>query len=99
MCIRDSTVSSFDTGKHTSEKKAPENLASCYDCQGVANGSSLNYSSNLYAMTEQSSLFFHGFVLGLMVEPVSYTHLDVYKRQVHAVICFLNQRCLRYLCR
>ena len=62
------TFSSFDTGKHTSEKKAPENLASCYDCQGVANGSSLNYSSNLYAMTEQSSRFFHGFVLGLMVD-------------------------------
>ena len=62
------TFSSFDSGKHTSEKKAPENLASCYDCQGVANGSSLNYSSNLYAMTEQSSRFFHGFVLGLMVD-------------------------------
>ena len=62
------TFSSFDSGKHTSEKKAPENLALCYDCQGVANGSSLNYSSNLYAMTEQSSLFFHGFVLGLMVD-------------------------------
>ncbi|MBU5478995.1 AAA family ATPase, partial [Eubacterium sp. MSJ-13] len=37
-----STFSLFDTGKKVSEKRAPENLASCYDCQGVANGSSLN---------------------------------------------------------
>ena len=36
--------------------------------KGVANGSSLNNSSNLYAMTEQSSRFYHGFVLGLIVE-------------------------------
>ena len=62
------TFNSFDSGKHTPEKKATENLASCYDCQGVANGSSLNYRSNLYAMTDQSSRFFHGFVLGLMVD-------------------------------
>ena len=34
--------------------------------KGVANGSSLNDSSNLYAMTRQSSRFYHGFVLGLM---------------------------------
>ena len=62
------TFSSFDTGKKKSDKKAPERLASCYDCKGVANGSSLNNSSNLYAMTEKSSRFYHGFVLGLMVD-------------------------------
>ena len=62
------TFSSFDSGKHISEKKAPENLASWCDCKGAANGSSLNYRSNLYAMTEWSSRFFHGFVLGLMVD-------------------------------
>ena len=62
------TFSSFDSGKKKSDRKAPENLASCYDCQGVANGSSLNDSSNLYAMTSQSSRFYHGFVLGLMVD-------------------------------
>ena len=29
--------------------------------------------------------------------PVSYTHLDVYKRQVHAVICMLGCRSVRAL--
>ena len=60
------TFSYFDTGKNPSGTSEPENLASCYDCKGVANGSSLNDSSNLYAMTRQSSRFYHGFVLGLM---------------------------------
>ena len=62
------TFSYFDTGKNPSGTSEPENLASCYDCKGVANGSSLNDSSNLYAMTRQSSRFYHGFVLGLIVE-------------------------------
>ena len=62
------TFSYFDTGSRPSEAYEPEKLASCYDCKGVANGSSLNNSSNLYAMTEQSSRFYHGFVLGLIVE-------------------------------
>lgn len=61
------TFSYFDVGNKPSEYIEPENLASCYDCKGVANGSSLNDSSNLYAMTRQSSRFYHGFVLGLMV--------------------------------
>lgn len=60
------TFSYFDVGNKPSEYIEPENLASCYDCKGVANGSSLNDSSNLYAMTRQSSRFYHGFVLGLM---------------------------------
>ena len=62
------TFSYFDTGSRPSEAYEPEKLASCYDCKGVANGSSLNDSSNLYAMTRQSSRFYHGFVLGLIVE-------------------------------
>ena len=62
------TFSYFDTGKNPSGTSEPENLASCYDCKGVANGSSLNDSSNLYAMTRKSSRFYHGFVLGLMVD-------------------------------
>ena len=57
----------FDVGNRPSEYVEPEKLASCYDCKGVANGSSLNESSNLYAMIRQSSRFYHGFVLGLMV--------------------------------
>ena len=61
------TFSYFDVGNKPSEYIEPERLASCYDCKGVANGSSLNESSNLYAMTRQSSRFYHGFVLGLMV--------------------------------
>ena len=62
------TFSYFDTGKNPSGTSEPENLASCYDCKGVANGLSLNDSSNLYAMTRKSSRFYHGFVLGLMVD-------------------------------
>ncbi len=62
------TFSSFDVAGREASRVRPENLASCYDCKGVANGSSLNDSSNLYAMTRQSSRFYHGFVLGLMVE-------------------------------
>ncbi len=62
------TFSSFDVAGREESRVRPENLASCYDCQGVANGSSLNNSSNLYAMTRKSSRFYHGFVLGLMVE-------------------------------
>ena len=58
--------SSFDVAGKDESRIRPENLASCYDCKGVANGSSLNDSSNLYAMTRQSSRFYHGFVLGLM---------------------------------
>ena len=58
--------SSFDVSGKDESRIRPENLASCYDCKGVANGSSLNDSSNLYAMTRQSSRFYHGFVLGLM---------------------------------
>ena len=61
------TFSYFDVGNRPSEYVEPERLASCYDCKGVANGSSFNASSNLYAMTCQSSHFYHGFVLGLMV--------------------------------
>ena len=34
-------ISYFDTGKTPSDEE-PERLASCYDCRGVANGSSLN---------------------------------------------------------
>ena len=60
-------ISYFDTGKTPSDEE-PERLASCYDCRGVANGSSLNDSSNLYAMTSKSSRFYHGFVLGLLVD-------------------------------
>ena len=62
-------ISYFDTGKTPSDEE-PERLASCYDCRGVANGSSLNCCSNLYAMTEKSSHFYHGLVLGLMVDQV-----------------------------
>ena len=62
-------ISYFDTGKTPSDEE-PERLASCYDCGGVANGSSLNCCSNLYAMTEKSSHFYHGLVLGLMVDQV-----------------------------
>ena len=62
-------ISYFDTGKNPSDEE-PERLASCYDCRGVANGSSLNCCSNLYAMTEKSSHFYHGLVLGLMVDQV-----------------------------
>ena len=62
-------ISYFDTGKTPSDEE-PERLASCYDCKGVANGSSLNCCSNLYAMTEKSSHFYHGLVLGLMVDQV-----------------------------
>ena len=62
-------ISYFDTGKTPSDEE-PERLASCYDCRGVANGSSLNCCSNLYAMTEKSAHFYHGLVLGLMVDQV-----------------------------
>ena len=62
-------ISYFDTGKTPSDEEQ-ERLASCYDCRGVANGSSLNCCSNLYAMTEKSSHFYHGLVLGLMVDQV-----------------------------
>ena len=62
-------ISYFDTGKTPSDEE-PKRLASCYDCRGVANGSSLNCCSNLYAMTEKSSHFYHGLVLGLMVDQV-----------------------------
>ena len=62
-------ISYFDTGKTPSDEES-ERLASCYDCRGVANGSSLNCCSNLYAMTEKSSHFYHGLVLGLMVDQV-----------------------------
>ena len=62
-------ISYFDTGKTPSDEE-PERLASCYDCRGVANGSSLNCCSNLYAITEKSSHFYHGLVLGLMVDQV-----------------------------
>ena len=62
-------ISYFDTGKTPSDEE-PERLVSCYDCKGVANGSSLNCCSNLYAMTEKSSHFYHGLVLGLMVDQV-----------------------------
>ena len=62
-------ISYFDTGKTPSDEET-ERLASCYDCRGVANGSSLNCCSNLYAMTEKSSHFYHGLVLGLMVDQV-----------------------------
>ena len=62
-------ISYFDTGKTPSDEE-PERLASCYDCRGAANGSSLNCCSNLYAMTEKSSHFYHGLVLGLMVDQV-----------------------------
>ena len=63
--ISEEIFSNFDVGTKPS-KLQPERLVSCYDCNGVANGSSLNDSSNLYAMTRQSSRFYHGFVLGLM---------------------------------
>ena len=62
-------ISYFDTGKTPSDEEQ-ERLASCYDCRGVANGSSFNCCSNLYAMTEKSSHFYHGLVLGLMVYQV-----------------------------
>ena len=62
------TFSSFDVAGKEESRIRPEDLASCYDCKGVANGSSLNDSSNLYAMTRKSSRFYHGFVLGLMVD-------------------------------
>ena len=62
------TFSSFDVAGKEESRIRPENLASCYDCKGVANGLSLNDSSNLYAMTRKSSRFYHGFVLGLMVD-------------------------------
>ena len=61
------TFSSFDVAGKENSRVRPENLASCYDYKGVANGLSLNDSSNLYAMTRQSSHFYHGFVLGLIV--------------------------------
>ena len=62
------TFSSFDVAGKEESRIRPEDLASCYDCKGVANGLSLNDSSNLYAMTRKSSRFYHGFVLGLMVD-------------------------------
>ena len=60
--------SCFDVAGKEESRIRPEDLASCYDCKGVANGLSLNDSSNLYAMTRKSSRFYHGFVLGLMVD-------------------------------
>ena len=65
--ISEEIFSNFDVGTKPS-KLQPERLVSCYDCNGVANGSSLNDSSNLYAMTSKSSRFYHGFVLGLLVD-------------------------------
>ena len=65
--ISEEIFSNFDVGTKPS-KLQPERLVSCYDCKGVANGSSLNDSSNLYAMTSKSSRFYHGFVLGLLVD-------------------------------
>ena len=62
------TFSSFDVAGKEESRIRPEDLASCYDCKGVANGLSLNDSSNLYAMTRKSSRFYHGFVFGLMVD-------------------------------
>lgn len=65
--ISEEIFSNFDVGTKPS-KLQPERLVSCYDCKGVANGSSLNDSSKLYAMTSKSSRFYHGFVLGLLVD-------------------------------
>lgn len=41
------TFSSFDVAGKEESRIRPEDLASCYDCKGVANGLSLNDSSNL----------------------------------------------------
>lgn len=65
--ISEEIFSNFDVGTKPSKLQL-ERLVSCYDCNGVANGSSLNDSSNLYAMTSKSSRFYHGFVLGLLVD-------------------------------
>ena len=60
------TFSYFDTGKGLAETQ-PERLVSCYDCKGVANDPSLSENSNLQARAS-ASRFYHGFVLGLMVD-------------------------------
>lgn len=61
------TFSNFDSGKKPSESTEPERLASCCDRKGATNGSSLCFSTNLQSEAD-ASRFYHGFVLGLMVE-------------------------------
>ena len=78
--ISDAFLALYKAGKLTNKKKEIDNG---YSTWNLAMG-----SQELYDWLDNEPQLFHPADVDYVHSPVSYTHLDVYKRQVYASVMF-----------
>ena len=88
MCIRDrkcSNIADRKTKKHAETYRIKEELKSLYIKKAYLNSKLYKTHLKLLDSTHPAALEYYPDFINRDIQPVSYTHLDVYKRQAFAV--------------